>query len=322
VARSENVAAGYAYYRDPEEVEEGELPWQDGYQLFHMRRTFKRLARVFAREDVPQRQFIWANSAPPMLESTSWDTQLVEGAGAQFNSYELDMVTIYPPSLHRFQGNRWSGLVARVVADQVRVPAGDDPRIEHQMWSRALLHDFGICPTGPHGVLHQQQENSERMNALTEFGFFNDDALEFIPYWRNEAYVALDGVHGAASDDAKLFVSMYRAPLADGEGYKVLFVLGNENHEAVEIPFELLDPSLLGGDQSLTVGGIRSEMDAPAELESLWSQAAGASADRPALRDFDTGRPVIAADGSGKTYGPVFIPRHGMRLLVGEFRPE
>jgi len=316
-SRTSDVASGYAYHRDPADVDEKELAWQEGWTTFHMRRTFKRLARVFAEENVPQRQFVWANAEATMLESFAWDSQLVEEAGAGHRSYEIDIVTQFPPSLYRYLSKSYSGLVTRLVADNGLVDAGDDPRFERQMFARALLHDFGFTPNGPHGRVLHRVKALHLINKLIDFGLFDEDTTEFIPYWRNQGVVSFDGQSGPDREN-DLFVSVYRRP-KQGGGYKAIFILANEKFDDVNAPVALLDaPRVLGGDNAITVGSLRDDVEVSGPFAEAWQAIASRNADRPALMDLETGRPVPQVEGEPGTYGPVFIPSHNFRVLYAE----
>ena len=315
--RNADVAEGFAYYRDPAEVGPNELPWQEGWSSFHMRNIFKRLARVFAEENVPQRQFVWPNSQATYLESFAWDCQLVEEAGAGHRSYEIDNMTAYPPSLYRYLSKNFSGLVARLVADVGMVNAGDDPRFERQLFARCLLNDIGFSPYGPHGRVRQRVPDMRIINALLEFGFFEEDTTEYLPYWRNPGIVRFGGQSGAAVDN-DLFVSVYRRP-REGGGYKAIFIVVNGKFEPVNASLELLDVErLLGGPNTLTVGQLRRKLEPTGPFAEAWQDIASRDADRPALMDLETGRPITGVEGEAETYGPVYIPSHHMQILYAE----
>lgn len=325
--RSHDVASGFAYFRDPQNVKTQtddsgsfELPWQEGWSTFHMRNLFKRLARVFKEENIPQRQFVWVNSQATYLESLSFDAQLVEEAGAGHRSYEIDIMTQFPPALYRYYSRQFSGQISRLVADHGLVPAGDDPRFERQMFARCLLNDIGLVPYGPHGKLKHVAGNFRILNALIEFGLFQEDTTEFIPYWHNDGIVRFGGQSGVTHGN-DLFVSIYRRPI-EGGGYKAIFVIVNEKFDPVNASLEVQDFNrLLGGENQLTVGRLRKPIEAAEPFGNSWERIAARNADRPALMDLETGRPVPAAEGEDATFGPIYIPSHDMRILYAEFKP-
>jgi hypothetical protein len=159
------------------------------------------------------------------------------------------------------------------------------------------------------------------INALLDFGFYEEDTTEYIPYWRNQGIVRFGGQSGAAVDN-DLFVSIYRRPTEDG-GYKAIFIVVNEKFEPVNASLELLDVErILGGRNTLTVGELRSRLEPAGPFAGTWNDIASRDADRPALMDLETGRPVAGVEGKAETYGPVYIPRHSVRILYAESNPE
>ena len=317
--RSEDLADGDAYLRDPEAVREDELPWKSKFLTTYMRDTFKRLSRIQAANNVPQRNYLWANNSATMLEAFAWDTQLVEEAGAGHRSYDIDNVVAYPTSLWRALCHTDTGLIARIVADHGAVPPGDDPRLDRQFFGRALLNDIGVCFDGPHGRIQQLEEALPLLAALDEFGLFDELHTEVLPYWRNA-----DAVEVRGRGQEKINATVYRRPI-DPEnpdaGYKALFVLMNENDEPVEPSLVIADPErIFGGPNNLSRGEIRSLVDVPDVMRDLWPTLAEREAGAPALRDVETGEVVARAGGSGETYGPVFVGRHDYRVLYGHQR--
>jgi len=313
--RSEDLADGDAYIRDAEAVGENELPWKSGFLTTYMRDTLKRLARIQAANNVPQRNYYWANNSASMLESFGWDCQLVEEAGAGHRSYDIDNVVQYPTSLYRTLCHTDTGLIARIVPDHGGVPPGDDPRLERQYFGRALLNDIGVCFNGPHGRIQQLEEAIRLIRSLDEFGFFDDRHTEVLPYWRNGQFVEIRG-RGAE----KANVTVYRRPI-DPEnpdaGYKALFVLMNGNDSAVEVPLVIKDTKrILGGPNNQTLGEIRQRIEVPEALADAWPALVERDAASPALRDIETGQ-AVGKTGGAETYGPVFVDRHDFRVLYG-----
>jgi hypothetical protein len=316
--RSENLAMGNAYLRDPATIEGDELPWQSKFLTTYMRNHYKRLARVFAKNNVPQRQHTWSGAGSNMLEPFLWNSLLVEECGAGNRDYEIDLITQFPNSLYRMMGKNYTGLITTLCADVTEATAGDDKRQDRQRLGIALLHDFGVTPNGPHGTVHHKEQGIRLLSALEAFGFFEDQNIEKLPFWRNEKAVRIGD---KTSSENKVYVTVYRRPLADGKGYKAIFVILNESDKPVELPLTILDPArVLGGANTLKAGDVLGKAAVPALLKETWTALAGADAAQPALMDFETGEVVARLPGQAESYGPVYIPFHDYRVLVGEFK--
>jgi hypothetical protein len=298
------------------DVREDELPWQSCFLTTPMRNHYKRLARVFARENVPQRQHTWSNNASSMLESFIWSSLLVEECGAGHRSYEIDVVTQFPNSLYRTMCKNFTGLVTTVCADATPVRSGDDKRLDRQHFGRALLNDIGVAPNGPHGTIQHKEQAVRLLTRLAEFGFFDDHNIEKIPFWRNDRCAT---VGEAASGEPQVYVTVYRRPLADGAGYKALFVIMNEGFEPVEIPLRILAPERIfgGPGNTLRAGPVLAAADPPEGLAEWWREVAAPGGERIVLRDLESGDVVARADGDAEVYGPVFVPYHDFRVLYG-----
>ena len=331
VTGSDNLAQGNAYLRDPAIVGPKELPWHAQFLTGYEHSTFKRLARIFAANNVPQRNYLWANAAASLLESTAWDCQLVEEAGAMHRSYELDNVVCYPASQFRFLAHTNTGMVCRIVPDMNKwATPGDDDRLDRQVFGRALLHDIGVCSNGPHGAIQRPDEALRLLKALLEFDLFDDQDTELLPYWRNRQFVRLGGdvvPHPLGTGpSAKVYVTAYRRPLKtdDGRGgVQALLVLMNENDKAVELPLAILDPQrVLGGPNNLTQGQIRARTPVPETLKDLWSKLSERDKNAPALRDVETGEVVARMPDASETYGPVYVPAHDYRILYAHCAKE
>ena len=335
--RSNNVAAGNAYLRDPEDIGPKELPYQSEYLTEHMRRTQKRLARIFAKNNVPQRQYHWANTAATAYESFAWDTQLVEECGSGHRSFNIDIVTQFPSSLWRYEAHNFTGLVARVVpqdgqSQMVFSRPGDDERLDRQYLGRALLNDIGVCYDGPHGAFQNNEEAIRLLSALRQFGYFDDEDIEYIPYWRSEDIVRYGrgrrtdahlGSLGDLKPEDSVYVSIFRRPIEkEGRrGYKALFVIMNEHDEAVSRELHILDPRrVFGGDNNLTLKNVVAGYELPAEGEGLdLSDWLGDDAGRRVLKDIETDEVVQSAAGQRKVYGPVWVPHHNYRVLYAHY---
>lgn len=315
--RSDNLAMGNAYLRDPETVGEKELPWHSCFLTKNMRGHYKRIARVFKINNVPQRQHTWSNNAASMLESFLYNSLMVEECGAAHRSFEVDVVTQFPSSLYRYLCHNYSGLVTTVCADATEATAGDDKRLDRQHFGRALLNDIGVCPAGPHGVIHHKEQGVRLLTALRDFGFFEDQDIEKIPFWRIGRFVR---VGDKPSEESRVYVTAYRRRLADGKGFKAIFVIMNENFEPIELPLFILDPvRILGGPNTLEGGDVLRKTVADAALADWWAKLSRRDSDSPVLMDLETGSLVARADKKRETYGPVYVPYHDYRVLYGQY---
>ena len=313
--RSENLAAGNAYLRDPDRIQGDELPWQSKFLTTTMRNHYKRIARVAAKSNVPQRQHTWSNNASNMLESFIYSSLLVEECGAGHRSYDIDAVTQFPNSLYRFMCKPYTGLITTVCADVTPERAGGNKRLDRQHMGRALLNDIGVAPSGPHGIIHHKEQVLRVVDELSRFGFFNDTNTERIPYWRNQGLVKIGNT---SSSQSKIYTTVYRRPLNGGNGYKAVFVIMNESNAEAELPITISDAGpILGGSNTLKAGDVRSSVELPAALGDWWSEMTKDDRDTIVMKDLET-REVIPKSGAGETYGPVFIPYHDFRILYAE----
>ncbi|MCZ7644588.1 MAG: DUF6067 family protein [Planctomycetota bacterium] len=319
VYRNDCLATG-AYLRDPQDVRlkteetDEEVPWQPSYLTLPMRGMFKRLARVFKESNVPNRNQFWANNSATAFESFGFDTQLVEECCADPKSLDLDNVVVYPLPLFRYAAHNYSGLVARITSLGI-AGAGDDKKYDRQYIGRGLLHDIGVQPVGPHGRHSHVEQFMRIQNRLYEFGYFEPQGTEYLPYWRNGAFVQA-GREGDPGP-SKLHVSVFRRRFEkDGRaGTHAIFVLMNEHDEAVEAPLRLLDDArLLGGKNGLTAAEVYAGASVAEPLKAWWAGLAQRDGAAAALRDFETGE-AIPRQGEAETYGPVFVPAHDYRVL-------
>jgi hypothetical protein len=314
MTRTEDIASGKAYLRDPEDIKEDELPWQAAWNALGMRRTNKRLVKMHKEGGVPQRHYYWANHAATTLESYGWDCQLVEECGAGNRSFELDTIVQFPNSLTRYQCKNFLGMVCRVVPDYMPTVAGDDKRLDRQYLGKALLHDIGVSPSGPHGAFNHFAIPMNLLGELREFGYFEEDKLEKLPFWRNEDLVAY-GENGKQTEDA--YVTVYRHPV-EGGGYRAFFVILNEADDPVELPLTIKDSKrILGGLNTLKAKDVHSRGPVPEELAEWWGDVSERDSGT-VMRDLETGA-VIAKNGNGETYGPVYVPYRNYRILYAEY---
>ena len=289
-----------------------------------MRDVYKRLARVHAECNVPQRQHVRANNTARMLESFTWDTLLLQDCGATFRSADIDLITAYPNSLYRAMGMNYSGLIATMVPSETPAGSGGNPLFDRQMLGLGLLHDFGVTRGGELvaeaalGIAHMEHEEIavRLLGKLTKFGFFKDDGIEKLPFWRNDAFVRMGDKPG---DESNVRVTVYRRPLDDGKGYKAIFVVLNEADKDVVLPLDIRDAGrLLGGPNTQTEraaleGAMVSSRLQPA-LAPMIAKAGGTSV----VTDLETGEAISKTAEKGERYGPVFVPRHDYRVLYAE----
>jgi hypothetical protein len=323
---SQNVAMGDAWYRPLASVGTNELPWQEGFTMPFMRDVYKRLARVHAENNVPQRQHVRGNNAARMLEPFLWDTLMLQDCGSTFRSYDIDLIVAYPNSLYRAMGMNYSGLIATMVPAETPAGSGDNPRFDRQMLGLGLLHDFGITRGGELlagaslGLTHMEHEEQavRLLSRLARFGFFEDAGIEKLPFWRNDAQVRMGDKPG---DESKVRVTVYRRPLDNGKGCKALFVILNESDKDVELPLDIRDPKrILGGPNTQRCRQAIGQTEIPDKLKAAWTLVTGSTADLPALTDLETGEPIARIGEKGERYGPVAVPYHDYRVLYAENR--
>jgi hypothetical protein len=313
--RSDNLAMGNAYLRDPADVGENELPWHSKFLTTYMRNHYKRLGRVFKRNNVPQRQHTWSNNGSTMLESFIWNSLLVEECGAGHRSFEVDTVTQFPNSLYRYMSHNFSGIATTLCADSTPATAGDDKRLDRQHMGRCLLNDIGLSPSGPHGIIHHKEQGIRLLRQLASFGFFEDEGIEKVPFWRNADYVRIGE---RPSAESQVYVTVYRKQAAGG-GTRVLFVIMNESFDPVELPLTIRDTArILGGPNTLRRGAVLGRTAVPPELADWWAALSKTEGDAPVLVDFETGDVVARVAGDQEIYGPVYVPYHDFRVLYAE----
>ena len=338
--RSNNLAMGNSYLRDPAKVGKSELPWQSCFLTGYMRNHYKRLARVSAKNNVPQRHCVWANNEATFLESFVWDMHLVEGCGAAHRSFDVDILTQFPMVLFRYWAHHFTGLVTRFQTDAVSSWAGDDKRLDRQYLGIALANDIGHEPNGPHGSVQHPEQAVRLLKALQEFGFFEDQDIEVIPYWRNRDIVRY-GQEAGPTDAFSLtqedplrqvYVTVYRRPLGKGKrGYKAMIVILNGSQQAVRDHLYIHQPGrLFGGQNRMTTQEVFRGYDlSHIPPKADWSARPLEGAIRrgahvplfggAALMDMEDHGFVRQRKARGKleVYGRVFIPRHDFRVLYG-----
>jgi hypothetical protein len=325
ITPSHNLAMEDGYLRPQTAIGTNELPWQPGFMALYMRDTYKRLARVQAVENVSPRQQVKANNAGRLLESYLWNTVMMRSVGTDIGTYDVDLISRYPNALYRSMAMNYAGVITTMAPHSCPVGPGDDPRFDRQKLGLALLHDFGVTRDaqsvlfrgGPGGHIQDIDQALRLLDRLTKFGFFRDDDVEKLPFWRNDALVRMGDKPG---EDSKVRVTVYRRPLDDGKGYQAIFVILNESDSDIELPLNILDAKrVLGGSNTLRGGGVVALKKVPEVLKTAWTPDAK-SVSAPALRDFETDALIVRAGDKGEKYGPVFVPYHNYRILYAECR--
>ncbi len=311
---SDNLALGDGYLVPPEQVTSNTpLPWAGGYVTRNMRGHYKRLARLHQINNVPQRHQSWANNEATLHESCWWSCFLVEECGALHRSYEVDVVTQFPSSLYRYLAHTFSGLAAAAMADATFADYGDDRRLDRQILGRALLHDIGVTPQGPHGIIYHKEDVIRLLKRLTDFGFFREEAVEALPYWRSAGAVRIGD---KPSPESEVYVTAYRRLLPGGKGGEAVFVVMNESDRAVELPLRLVDEKrLLGGPNTLKAGTVLGATEVHGRVAGWWGKASG-DGGAIVLMDLESGDVVARQEGEAAAYGPVHIPYHDFRVFV------
>jgi hypothetical protein len=237
----------------------------------------------------------------------------------------VDLVSRFPNSLYRAMAMNYAGVITTLMPDKCPVGPGDDRRFDRQKLGLALLHDFGVARDGgdvsfrggPQGRFQNAEEGVRLINRLEKFGFFRDDDVEKLPFWRNDPLVRMGDKPG---DESKVRVTVYRRPLDNGKGYQAIFAILNESDGDIELPLDIRDAKrILGGSNTLRAGDIAALKKVPEVVKAAWTADAKAAA-VPALRDFETDELIPRAGNKGDRYGPVFVPYHDYRILYAECR--
>ena len=312
---TDNLAMGNGYILPREQQNnKTHLPWTNGYLTRHQRDHYKRLARIHKINNVPNRHQAWTNNEATMLESFWWSSFLVEGAGAEHRAFEVDMVTQFPISVYRYLSQSHSGLATAHMADATHAEYGDDKRLDRQIIGRALLHDIGVTPVGPHGIIYHKEDVNRLLTELTKFGYFDENNIEKLPYWRNQQTIKIGD---KPSSESEVYVSAYRRSLPEGNGYHALIVVMNESFDPVELPLHLLDEErLLCGPNTLKGKEVLGQTKVHESLTDWWQKIASDSGNSTVLMDIESGDIVTRI--SENTYGPIHIPYHDYRIFMAK----
>ena len=333
--RTECVANGCAYFRDPKEVKKDELPWQPQFSALRMRSMYKRVAKIMEKESIPNCNSFWATAATTW-ESYGRDSELRESAGALSLAYEIDNVTRFPISMFRYCSNTAKGLYTRVQPEAsggkgTVLRPGDDIKMDRGLLGRCLLHDIATAAQIPNA-----EQFAHVLNVLYDFGYFDEDTTEMIPYWRSrsicrygEEFTADEFEVTTEDPCEQVYVTVYRRPykkVGKRQGYKALFVVQNESDEPVRERLHILDPAaVFGGDNSLLIDEIYCKLRVP-QGTGVGGKVYGFSGSK-ALEDLERTGAITQSSKAGmvvtkEIYGPLHILPHNFRLLYGHYDPE
>ena len=327
------VANGMAYFRDPETVKEKELPFQSNFGSFHIRSMLKRLARIFKENGVPNYTSLWATSATS-FESYVQGSWMTESATGETKSYEIDHITRFPLNGWKFASSTCKGLtVYHGPRFGLDTDPGDNPRLDRARLGRVLAHDIGATVTG-----NNLEHYAHVFNALADFGYFEEETTEYIPYWRSRGLVRYgEEFHGDSFDltaedpFAKVHVSVYRRPYksVDGkQGYKALFVIVNEGWEPLRGRLHILKPDrILGGSNNLLLAEGHKHRDYEMPFGLGYLRPAYPYGRYLGLIDAEARGVVVKSlykrgkEVPGDIYGPIYVRGHDFRLLYGHYDP-
>ena len=263
--------------------------------------------------------------------------EMTRGAGADMVSATQDNIDLYRPSAFRLAAATWSNLTTRIRSNVRQLRLGDEPAFDRQILGRALLHDIGVAIEG----VDQPVEHLRLLEALRQFGYFEDADTEFIPYWRSGGVVRFGEGYDPSSafklteenPAAHTYVSVYRRPhAANGKrGYKAMFVIMNERSKPVRHRLFVLAPERLLGSEGSTLTGldvIKTYEFGTVPDDSDWRRSK-LSRYTPMFRatglmDAEDGGYVKASIAKGQTaaiYGPIYIRRHDYRIVYGHWLP-
>lgn len=271
-------------------------------------------------------------------ESFASAAALVGPAGGAAASADKTLADTVPMNFFRYLAGTHTCLPAYLATNsKAFVQPGQSEALDRMAIGRALLNDIGLdCTTVVHRALA-----AKVVTALTQFGYFEDDGkTEYIPYWRSREIVRYGepfsgaDVFSTFSQDpmARVYTSVWRRPTASKKGAQAMLLVVNETDAPVRQQFYVLNvPRLFMGANRLTSGAIAGKLDYTGiPQDSDWSQGkigrgtdVGVKNAGPQLMDLEDGGSVVLASGKGnlETYGPLFIPAHGFRLLMGASDP-
>jgi len=200
------------------------------------------------RKNAPEDGYIANAINAAAIESTIQGIEMKEFAGAYSISPDKDNIRLYPASLFAVLSAPYTGVPVRLYSNMRELAAsGETPTYDRQYLGRALLHDAGVAIAG----LKQPYQYIRLVEALEDFGFFDSENIEVLPYWRNgdvirygEPWTGNDAFAVTAQNPAaNCYVTAYRKHIEiDGKaGYAALVVIMNENDTPVRERLHILD---------------------------------------------------------------------------------
>lgn len=262
------------------------------------------------------------------FEALAVESRVTGPAGIALPKNGRTVVDAYPAPLFRYLAGTQTGLLRRIAPEnQDTHQPGGNPKPDRSILGRALLHDAGLNMAGLANAAHAMQS----MNKLVEFGLFDEDNIEFIPYWRTDQIIRFgpkyeSGDAFALTTDnpfADVKISIYRRDAGDGR-IEALIVFANETDQPVRQLVYLLNPDrLFGGPNKLTMSQVFRELDfsaIPKDADWRRERVTGMRGDPAALLDYEQHSAVQVAkvrDQTNTIYGNLFIPAHDFRVLYG-----
>ena len=175
-------------------------------------------------------------------------------------------------------------------------------------------------------------------NALADFGYFEEETTEYIPFWRSRHLVRYGEKFGGDLFDltaedpfAKAHVSIYRRPykkVNGKQGYKALFVIVNEGWEPLRGRLHILKPDrVFGGTNDLLVAEVHKHRDYELPFGLGYLKPAYPYGGNLGLKDAETQGTVVKSlykeekEVPGDIYGPIYVRGHDFRLLYGHHDP-
>jgi hypothetical protein len=209
---------------------------------------------------------------------------------------------------------------------------GDDMRLDRCLMGRCLIHDIGLA-----AQVNNAEQFAKVLNILYDFGYFDEETTEMIPYWRSRAVCRYgeeftgDPFEVTEKDPfSKVYVTVYRRPhkKAGGkQGYKALFVIQNETDTPARGRLHILNSdAIFGGENNLSIDEIYGRLRVPQGLSMgqprVWEGS-------KALEDLERSGAVTQARKDARLmvvkaeiYGPVHILYHDFKILYGHYDPE